>query len=111
MAWLIRDEVVLAAVETRRGRWRRAPEEVVVVFGPALAQTVTTPLALDVAWCTCIAGLESDCPRLQVRRVVCLAPWRVSRPQVRGGAVIVAPGGAFERWQLRPGDLLEVQGG
>jgi uncharacterized membrane protein (UPF0127 family) len=35
---------------------------------------------------------------------------RVSRVVWRARAVIEAEAGAFERWNLRPGDALEVKG-
>ena len=55
---------------------------------------------LDVAFC------DRD---MVVRRVVCLRPLRVTRPSLGAPSVLEAECGAFERWQLRPGDKLEIK--
>ena len=45
----------------------------------------------------------------RVLRTCTLAPWRVS-PLLRGTAFVVeAEAGAFERWRLREGDVLELR--
>jgi uncharacterized membrane protein (UPF0127 family) len=56
---------------------------------------------IDVAFC------DAD---LVVLRTVTLGRHRVARPVLAARAVIEAPAGAFERWALRPGDQLDVQG-
>ena len=55
---------------------------------------------IDVAFCT---------KDLVVLRTICLRPGRMTRPCLRGGVVIEAESGAFERWKLRPGDRLEIR--
>ncbi len=57
--------------------------------------------AIDVAFC------DRD---LVVLSTVCLRPHRMTRPRRRVAAVIEAEAGAFERWGLRAGDQLELQG-
>jgi uncharacterized membrane protein (UPF0127 family) len=57
--------------------------------------------ALDVAF------LDRD---MAVVDTTCLVPWRITLPRRRCRTVIEAEAGAFERWGLRPGDLLELHG-
>jgi uncharacterized membrane protein (UPF0127 family) len=56
---------------------------------------------IDVAFC------DDD---LQVLRVVTMHRHRLGRPVLRSRVVIEAEAGAFQRWSLRPGDVLEVKG-
>jgi uncharacterized membrane protein (UPF0127 family) len=44
-----------------------------------------------------------------VLRTVTVSPWRVTRVVWRSGFVVEAAAGAFERWQLRAGDTVEVR--
>jgi hypothetical protein len=55
---------------------------------------------IDVAFCS---------PEGVVLRVATLAPWRISRVVWKSGFVLEAAAGAFERWNLRPGDRVEVK--
>jgi hypothetical protein len=102
MAWLTRDTEVLASVQS----WRRVPwrelEGAVVLEGPALVHTFGCPVALDVAWCRPASSA------LEVRRVATVCPRRIARPCGTKAVVIAAPCGAFERWRLQLGDLLEI---
>ena len=101
MPWLTRDAEVLASVVA----WKTAPwaalEGAVLREGPALIHSFRSPGVLDVAWCR----RTEAC--LEVRRVATLRPHRVARPCF--GVALAAAGGAFERWHLQVGDLLEVQ--
>ena len=45
-----------------------------------------------------------------VLHAVTLVPWRVSRPVPRAYFAIEARAGAFDRWKLVVGDILEVRG-
>jgi uncharacterized membrane protein (UPF0127 family) len=56
--------------------------------------------AVDVAFC------DGDGV---VLRTCCLRPWRLSPLVLRSALAIEAPAGAFERWNLRVGDKLEVK--
>ena len=56
--------------------------------------------SLDVAFC------DRD---MVVRRVVCLKPFRMTRPSFRAPCVLEAEAGAFERWGLNIGDQLEIK--
>jgi uncharacterized membrane protein (UPF0127 family) len=108
MAWLLRGEQVLAAVELaerRRDRYRgllgRERIEGALVLRPCRSvHTVGMRFPIDVAFCT---------RDLTVLRTVSLRPNRVTRPSLRACCVIEAEAGAFERWKLRPGDVLEIR--
>jgi hypothetical protein len=81
---------------------------------PALVQTLNCSSPLDVAWCnerSIRAGDETLNPRFEVRRTACLVPRRIGAPLLHGGAILVAPVGAFERWQLKVGDVVEIHRG
>jgi uncharacterized membrane protein (UPF0127 family) len=39
-----------------------------------------------------------------------MAPWRIGLPRRRARSLIEAEAGAFERWGLRVGDHLEIEG-
>jgi hypothetical protein len=112
--WLLRDGDVLAAVEERRGGWPRSFNGVVVVRSPALVHTLNCSSPLDVAWCNAGSvspGDEVLNRRYEVRRAACLVPKRIGVPLLHGGALLVAPVGSFERWQLKVGDSLEIHRG
>ncbi len=109
MSWLIRDGDVLAALEDPRKGWHRTLEGALLLPRPVVVHTLMEAVALDVAWCG-PADLGADEPGLQVRRIAALAPRRLARPHLGPGALLVAPGGAFERWRLHVGDRLEVRG-
>ena len=109
MAWLLRDGEVLASLEIaesrrdrRRGLLGRDGIEGAILLRPARSvHTVGMRFPLDVAFC------DAD---LRVVRVVRMPRHRVSRLVWRSRAVIEAEAGAFDRWNLRPGDELEVKG-
>ncbi len=42
-------------------------------------------------------------------RTVTMARHRIGRPCVKAHCVIEAEAGAFARWELRPGDQLEIK--
>jgi uncharacterized protein len=109
VAWLLRDGEVLASLEIaesrrdrRRGLLGRDGIEGAILLRPARSvHTVGMRFPLDVAFC------DAD---LRVVRVVRMPRHRVSRLVWRSRAVIEAEAGAFDRWNLRPGDELEVKG-
>jgi hypothetical protein len=99
---LTRENEVLASVVAWKDASWPAPEGALSVRGPAWVHSLRSPVALDVAWCRPVEG------RLQVVRLRRLPPRRPGRPCL--GAAVVAGDGAFERWRLRVGDLLEIEG-
>jgi uncharacterized membrane protein (UPF0127 family) len=109
VAWLLRDGEVLASLEvapSRRARARgllgRDGIDGALMLSPSRAvHTLGMRFAIDVAFC------DAD---LRVLRVVTMPRHRLSRPIWRSRSVIEAEAGAFARWNLRPGDQLEVKG-
>lgn len=109
MAWLLRDGEVLASLEvadSRRARSRgllgRSGVEGALLLRPCRSvHSLGMRFSIDVAFCD---------DNLQVLRVVTLPRHRLTRPVWRSRVVIEAEAGAFARWGLRPGDVLEVKG-
>jgi hypothetical protein len=108
MAWLVRDGDVLAAAEVadtararRHGLLGRDGFDGAIVLRPCRnVHTARMRFSIDVAFCD---------PEGVVLRIVSLPPWRLS-PYVRKAAfVIEAQAGAFDRWQLRTGDRVELR--
>jgi uncharacterized membrane protein (UPF0127 family) len=108
MAWLVREGDVLAAAEvagTRRDRRRglRGREHLdgAFVIRPCRnVHTVGMRFPVDVAFCDHDGVVVRSC---------CLRPWRLSPLVLRAALVIEAPAGAFDRWNLRVGDKVEVK--
>ena len=106
--WVLRDGDVLAAAEVAesfparvRGLLGRSGYEGALFLPHTRAvHTVGMRFAIDVAF------LDGG---LNVLDVVCLPPWRMTRPRLRCRGVLEAEAGAFERWSLRPGDRLELR--
>jgi uncharacterized protein len=109
VAWLLRDGEVLASLETAESRRARARgllgrdgiDGALLLPRARSVHTVGMRFAIDVAFC------DAD---MTVLRVVTLPPHRVSRPVLRARCVIEAEAGALARWNVRPGDVLEVKG-
>jgi uncharacterized membrane protein (UPF0127 family) len=108
MPWLVRDGVVLASLELasdratrRRGLLGRDEMSGALLIRPARAvHTLGMKFDLDVAY------LDGDD---RVLECVTMRRNRVGMPRWRARAVIEAAAGAFERWELRPGDEVEVK--
>jgi uncharacterized membrane protein (UPF0127 family) len=108
MSWLVRDGDVLAAAEVadsakarRRGLLKRDAFEGALVLRPCrTVHTAGMRFPIDVAFCD---------PEGVVLRTVTLVPWRLSPYVHKAAFVIEAEAGAFDRWQLRPGDRVELR--
>jgi len=106
--WLLRDGEVLATLEvaeTREERMRgllgREGIDGAILLRPARSvHSVGMAFSIDVAFCT---------KDLLVLRIICLRPGRMTRPSLRGGCVIEAESGSFDRWKLQPGNRLEIR--
>lgn len=107
MPWLLRGDEVLASLEVAegfgarlRGLLGRADLEGALLLPHTRAvHTVGMRFPIDVAWCD---------EELVVVRLGTVGPNRLTAV-VRGArSVIEAEAGAFARWQLQPGDRLEV---
>lgn len=109
MPWLLRDGEVLATVEVAeslvdraKGLLGRDGIDGALLIRPARAvHTMGMRFPIDVAFC------DAD---LEVITTVCLGRHRVCLPRVRARSVVEAEAGAFERWNLRAGDRLEIKG-
>ena len=109
MPWLVRDGEVLASLEVAgsararaRGLLGRDGVEGALLLRPAKSvHTLGMRFPIDVAFC------DRD---LTVVRCVRMPRWRLGRPVLRAACVIEAEAGAFDRWGLRVGDRLEVEG-
>ena len=108
MPWIVREGDVLAAAEVattgrerRRGLRGRDEMEGALVLRPCRnVHTVGMRFDIDVAFCD-RDGI--------VIRTCCLRPRRLSPLVLRAALAIEAPSGAFERWNLRVGDKVEVK--
>lgn len=106
--WLVSDGRVLASArlatsrrDRRRGVIGRDDIGEPLVLEPCRwVHTVGVRVPLDVAYVDHDGAVISTAT---------LRPWRVGVP-VRGARTVVeASAGSFERWNLRPGDIVEVR--
>ena len=110
MAWLVREGEVLASADVARrareravgllGRDREAVTGALIIRPCRQIHTIGMRFPIDVAFCD-RQGV--------VLRTVTVPPWRVTRVVWRAGFAVEAAAGAFDRWQLRPGDTVEVK--
>jgi uncharacterized protein len=108
VAWLVRDDEVLASLEVARTRRERARGllgrdgiDGAIYLAPCRSvHTLRMRFPIDVAFVD---------RQMVVRRVVQLRPGRVTRPCWRAHGVIEAEAGSFASWELTPGDVLEVR--
>ena len=109
MTWLVRDGDVLATAEVahsakarRIGLLGRADLDGALVLRPCRnVHTIGMRFAIDVAFCDASGRVLHTCT---------LRPWRISRIVVHSAFVVEARAGSFDRWALRPGDVLELRG-
>ncbi|HEX2849494.1 MAG TPA: DUF192 domain-containing protein [Acidimicrobiales bacterium] len=109
MAWLLRDDDVVVALEVAtgfgarlRGLLGRDGVEGAILLRPAKSvHTFGMRFPIDVAFC------DRD---LRVIAICSLKPNRITRMRWRANAVIEAEAGAFARWRLAVGDELRVEG-
>ncbi len=108
MAWLVRGGEVLASLEVAEARRARSKGllgrdgfEGALLLRPARSvHTLGMRFPIDVAFVD---------DQLVVLATLTMARWRVGRPRLRARGVIEAEAGAFEQWNLRAGDHLEVK--
>ncbi len=109
MPWLLRDGEVLAAVEVATsfndrfvGLLGRDGIDGAMLLKPARSvHSLGMRFPIDVAFC------DRD---LRVIDTITLRRWRMTRPRLGARSVLEAEAGAFDRWRLRVGDQLEIQG-
>lgn len=108
MSWLLRDGEVLAGLEIAgslmdrtRGLIGRETIDGAMLIRTHSIHTFGMRFAIDVAFCD---------KAMVVVGTTTLAPNRIGLPRRHGRCVIEARAGAFERWNLRTGDQLEIKG-
>ena len=109
MTWLVRDDDVLAVAEVAASRRQRARgligrddfEGAIVLRPCRQVHTFGMRFPIDIAFCDRTGS---------VLHVSCLGPRRMSRPVWHSAFAIEAREGSFERWKLRPGDVVELKG-
>lgn len=109
MAWLLRNGEVLASVEVAsslaaRSRGllgKKSFEGALLLRHTRSVHTIGMRFAIDVAF------LTDD---LSVVATTTLGRQRIALPRRGGRSVLEAEAGAFARWQLAPGDQLEIKG-
>ena len=109
MTWLVRDDDVLAVAEvadSRRARARglmgRDDVEGALVLRPCRqVHTFGMHFPIDVAFCD-RSGT--------VLHLSTLPPRRLSRPVLKAAFAVEARAGSFYRWNLQPGDVIEIKG-
>jgi len=119
--WLVKEDKVLASVETARPR--RGPllgaigEQQIVgalMIAPArAAHSLRGNRAIDFAFLGLAHGEDhkqstEEC-EYRVLRVVALEPNRITKPELRAVAALEAEAGAFERWGLVEGDTIRIE--
>ena len=106
---MVRDGEVLATLETAesvgarlRGLLGRDGIEGALLLQPAKSvHTVGMRFPIDVAY------VDRD---LNVLRTRSMRPWRFGRIVFKAHGVLEAEAGTFARWDLKPGDHLEIKG-
>ena len=106
--WLLRNGEVLATLEVAETRQERVQGllgregiDGAILLRPARSvHSVGMTFTIDVAFCT---------NNLVVLRTIRLRPGRMTRPSLRGGTIIEAESGSFDRWRLAVGDQLEIR--
>lgn len=106
--WLLRDAKVLASVEVAQGRvakargllGRRSLDGAMLIRGARSVHSFKMAFELDVAF------LDAD---MVVIRTMRLHRNRITLPVWRARSVLEAEAGAFGRWELKVGDVIEIR--
>lgn len=111
MAWLVTEDRVLASLEVAdsvgdrvKGLLGRDSIEGALLLRPAKGvHTLGLKFPIDVAFC------RSHDDGYEVVEIVTLSQHRVSRPRLRASVIVEAEAGSFERWNVRPGDIIDIR--
>ncbi len=106
--WLVREDQVLASLEVAEGRVARAKgllgrdhlEGALFIDGCRSVHSFSMGFELDVAF------LDKN---MEVIRTMRLRRHRMTLPVLQARSVIEAEAGAFGRWELKVGDVLEIR--
>ncbi len=109
MAWLVRGEEVLCPLEVASSASARIRgllgrdglEGALLLPGCRSVHTLGMRFPIDVAFL--------DRRGRVVGLVTPMRPWRASRARWRAHQVLEAEAGAFDRWHVAPGDVLDVR--
>ena len=97
-------ELATSRRDRRRGLLGRDGIDGVLLIDPARSvHTVGMRFPIDVAYC------RRTGDGLEVLDVAAMPPWRVGVPRMRAACVLEAEQGAFARWGLSRGDVLQVK--
>jgi hypothetical protein len=109
MPWLLRADEVLAALDPPSGGLLvTAPVgPAAVVQRTAVVHTLGRCPGVDIAWCGPLGARSGS---WVVRRTASVSPRRVVVARAGRGAVVLATPGSFDRWSLRTGDELRIEG-
>jgi len=96
-------EVATSRRARRRGLLGRDGVDGALLIDPARSiHTIGMRFPIDVAYCRRVGD------ELEVLDTRSMQRWRVGLPRLRARCVIEAEVGAFERWGLAQGDVLQV---
>lgn len=109
MGWLVRGDEVLCSVEVAEAPGERLRgllgrdglEGAFLLPRCRSVHTLGMRFAIDVAFL--------NRRGLVVATVAPMRRWRIGRMRLRGSQVLEAEAGAFDRWQLLVGDVLELR--
>ena len=109
MAWLARDGEALATLEVADSTGKRVKGLLGRdgIDGALLLRPAKSVHTLGMRFPIDVAFVDRD---LVVVRTVAMRPWRLGRIVFKAHGVIEAEAGSFARWELKPGDQLEVKG-
>lgn len=107
MPWLLRDGKVLASLEvaTERTERRRGLLGRDGIEGAMLIERAHSVHTIGMRFPLDVAHLDSTGT---VLRTATMVPHRIGRPVLGAACVLEAEAGAFRRWDLKTGDVLEV---
>ena len=108
MAWLVRDDEVLASLEIADSARARARGLLGRdgIDGAIYRLPCRSVHTLGMRFAIYVAFVDEE---MVVLRVVHMRPWRLARPSWRAKGVVEAEAGSFASWELRVGDQLEVR--
>lgn len=106
MPWLLRDGTVLASLEvaTARADRRRGLLGRDGIDGALLIHRARSVHTFGMRFPIDVAHVDTDGV---VVRTATMVPGRLGRPVWRAASVLEAEAGAFARWNLLPGDVIE----
>ena len=108
MPWLACGDRVVASLEVARARSdrRRGLLGRDELTGALLIERCRAVHTIGMSFDIDVAFLDAD---RYVIDIVTMAPGRIGRPRLAARSVVEAQAGAFERWGIAAGDILDVR--